>query len=82
MTSTSDLLSRRSEALDEKFAKAERLGKPHLVRLASEIRALALAGGSYVVVDVDTGEYVTGPSRREARVAFRAKHPGALNGKK
>lgn len=81
MSSTIELddeLERRKAEVDANFAKAERLGKAQLERLARGIRALELPRGSYVIIEVDTGEYVTGPSRKEARLAFRARYPKAL----
>ena len=75
MPSTPQTLQDRYAAIDAKFAVAEAKGTVHLARLACEVRALALPRGSYVVIEVQTGQYVTGPSRLEARTAFKVRFP-------
>ena len=71
MVSAADRLA----TIDANFDQTERTGTAHLTRLAAEIRVLSLPRGSYVIVDVASGGYVTGLSRSSARDAFRARYP-------
>ena len=75
MSTTVQTSAERLAEIDANFDQVERQGLAHLKRLASDIAALALPRGSYVIVHVATGAYVTGASRGEARHAFRAAHP-------
>jgi len=56
------------------FEFAMKCGEIHLERLAPELAALHLPKGSYVIVNVVTGEYVTAESRLEAARLFRELH--------
>ena len=75
MPPTTKAAENRLAEIDANFEQVERMGTAHLARLAPEIRALALPRGSYVIIHVPTGRYVTGRSRHEARLTFRARHP-------
>lgn len=77
MSSTTDARRDRNEAIAANFDMAEAKGKVHLARLATELRKLDLPRGSYVIVEVASGQYVTGCSRMAARNVFREKFPDA-----
>lgn len=67
----------RLQLLDENFDFYRSRGQHHLQKLAGELKALGLPRGSYVFVNVLTGDYVTGKSRREGQLAYRAAHKGS-----
>ena len=67
----------RLQLIDDNFEFVERKGKVFLKKLAGELKALGLPRGGYVIVNVLTGDYVTGASRREAMVAYRSKYKGS-----
>lgn len=54
-----------------KHALAKRLGTEHLRRLAPELKALNLGPDGFVVVDIETGIYVTGEKRSVASQRWR-----------
>ena len=64
----------RLAAIDANFDHVEKLGTAHLVRLGPELKSLQLPRGSYVIVHVATGAYVTGTSRSDALKAYRLKY--------
>ena len=76
---TSPVLSHEREVLLQANADfAEQKGKYYLAKLAVELKALKLARGSYVIINVVDGRYVTGATRRAARDEFRRLHPDAI----
>ena len=77
MPSTTEALRDRNLAIAANHDYAAAKGKVHLARLAAEIRALDLPRGSYVIVEVASGAYVTAPSRLDALLTFRARYPEA-----
>ena len=74
MSPSIDASAVRLAEIQANFDHVEKQGITHLTRLAPEIRALELPRGSYVIVRVATGAYVTGTSRGEALKAYRARH--------
>lgn len=67
----------RLQLIDDNFEFVERKGKVYLKKLASELKALGLPKGGYVIVNVLTGDYVSGVSKRDALAAYRASHKGS-----
>lgn len=62
----------------EQFAFAEKTGGVHLKRLAPELKALDLPKGSHVIVNVVTGDYVTGTTRGNTMRTFQEQHPKCI----
>ena len=54
-----------------KHALAKKLGTERLRKLAPELKALNLGPEGYVVVDIETGVYVTGEKRSIAAQRWR-----------
>ncbi len=77
MADTALTSEERLQLIDDNFEFVERKGKAYLKKLAGELQALGLPRGGYVIVNVLTGDYVTGKSRREAQLAYRAAHKGS-----
>lgn len=69
MTASVETSFRKEEA-----AFAKKKGTAYLERLAPELRALGLPQGSYAIVNVATGEYVTGSDMDEAARKFRKEY--------
>lgn len=67
----------RLRLIDENFEFVERRGMAYVQELEAELKALGLPSGSYVIINVLTGDYVTGSSRREAQIAYRVRHKGS-----
>jgi hypothetical protein len=68
----------RLRFVDENFDTAERKGTAMVRSLAPLLRALGLPADGYVIVNVETGDHVTGKTRLEAQRAYRQAHAGAL----
>jgi hypothetical protein len=54
-----------------------RKGKSLLKRLGPTLRRRGVPADSYIVVDILSGEFVTGRTREQAGQRFKSMHPGA-----
>lgn len=55
----------------------ERKGKAYLRSWRTSCKRSACRRGGYVIVNVLTGDYVSGASKREALAGYRASHKGS-----
>lgn len=55
--------------------RTERKGKAILLTLGPTLEELGVPPSRYIMVDVDSGEFVTGQSAVEAAARFKIMHP-------
>jgi hypothetical protein len=55
--------------------RTEHKGKAVLLTLGPTLEERGVPASRYIVVDVDSGEFVTGQSAAEAAVRFKVMHP-------
>ena len=54
-----------------------RRGRSILKKLAPSLQSRGVPADSYIVVDIVSGEFVTGRTREQAGQRFKSMHPGA-----
>ena len=58
-------------------ASTAQKGKSMLKKLAPALQRRRVPADSYIVVDIVSGEFVTGKTQEEAGQRFKSMHPGA-----